>query len=268
MEFHKYADLFPLLTGEEFDALVEDIKENGLIEPIYLYQNQILDGRNRWKACEAAGVEPVFNEYNGSDPLSFAVSLNIKRRHLNASQLAMLGAALMPMLQAEAAARKAGARWKENVDQANLPGQARDIAAKMVGLKAERYIDYAVTITEKAPELADDVRAGTMPIGQAYEIAKASGQEAVRKDIAKQVREKHATVAATRTIVAQKTGKTVPAQTPQEKRELEGMSAWQWGLKELRKLISTLDKKTATMVKKNLEDTLKKIDSRLADLEE
>ena len=268
MDFHKYADLFPLLTGEEFDALVEDIKENGLIEPIYLYQNQILDGRNRWKACGVAGVEPAFSEYKGNDPLTFAVSLNIKRRHLNPSQLAMLGAALMPLLQAEATERKGKAAAGE--DMAKLPylGTSRDQAAKMVGLKAARYIDYAVTITEDAPELVDAVRAGDMPIGQAREIAKASDQEAVRKDIAKQVREKHATVAATRTIVAQKTGKTVPAQTPQEKRELDGMSAWQWGLKELRKLISTLDKKTANMVKKNLEDTLKKIDSRLADLEE
>jgi ParB-like chromosome segregation protein Spo0J len=71
LKAHPYADIFPLLEGEPFDNLVADIKANGLLQPITICENQILDGRNRLHACEAAEIEPRFVEYNGDDPLSF-----------------------------------------------------------------------------------------------------------------------------------------------------------------------------------------------------
>jgi ParB-like chromosome segregation protein Spo0J len=47
LTFHEYANLFPLLEGERFDALCADIEKNGLNEPIVVLKHQILDGRNR-----------------------------------------------------------------------------------------------------------------------------------------------------------------------------------------------------------------------------
>jgi hypothetical protein len=85
MEYHQLASLFPLIDGAEFDDLVADINEFGLREPIVTFENRILDGRNRFRACVAAGVEPIFTDYEGDDPISFVVSLNLRRRHLNES---------------------------------------------------------------------------------------------------------------------------------------------------------------------------------------
>jgi hypothetical protein len=51
LTFHPLANVFPLLEGEELDALVADIQASGLCEPVWLYEDQILDGRNRYCAC-------------------------------------------------------------------------------------------------------------------------------------------------------------------------------------------------------------------------
>jgi hypothetical protein len=88
LTFHPLAELFPLMEGGEFDALVADIKANGLCEPITLLDGKILDGRNRYRACLAAGVEPDIIKGDGAidDPAAYIISANIRRRHLSAEQ--------------------------------------------------------------------------------------------------------------------------------------------------------------------------------------
>src|SRR5262249_23359378 len=77
-----------VMEGEDFDDLVADIKANGQHEPIVLYDGMILDGRNRYRACLAAGVAPDFINSDGwiDDPAAFVISANIHRRHLSAEE--------------------------------------------------------------------------------------------------------------------------------------------------------------------------------------
>jgi ParB-like chromosome segregation protein Spo0J len=95
IEFHPLAELFPLMDGAEFDALVADISEHGLREPIILHEDKILDGRNRYRACEAAEIEPIYQDWLPEGTAhAFVVSKNLRRRHLSESQRAMIAAKL------------------------------------------------------------------------------------------------------------------------------------------------------------------------------
>ena len=95
LTFHRHADRMPMMGDEEFDQLVENIKEIGLQNPIVLYEGQILDGRNRYLACIKAGVPPKSVEFDGEDPIAFVHAVNVHRRHLTVEQKLDLVAKLL-----------------------------------------------------------------------------------------------------------------------------------------------------------------------------
>jgi hypothetical protein len=90
VRWHPYADIFPWIDGPAFKELVEDVRQNGVLEPIVFLDGAILDGRNRYMAAREAGVEYPRVEYTGDDPLGFVISHNLTRRHLDAGQRAMV----------------------------------------------------------------------------------------------------------------------------------------------------------------------------------
>jgi hypothetical protein len=77
LEYHELANMFPMLDSMEVYTLAMDIREHGQREPIVLFEGKILDGRNRYVACQIACAKPIFKEYSGTDPISYVVSLNL-----------------------------------------------------------------------------------------------------------------------------------------------------------------------------------------------
>lgn len=177
MRFHALANLFPLLEGREFDELVADIKTNGLHEPIWIYQGEILDGRNRYRACIAGGVEVRTREYMGDSPVAFVWSLNGTRRQLNKSQLAMIAVKMLEPLKAEAKKRQ-GARTDLNIptvpEGSGESGEAVAQAAALVGLGATS-VYQAKAVIDRAPELAKQVESGKISVNKAHKIMKRDG---------------------------------------------------------------------------------------------
>lgn len=171
---HPLADSFPLMTGDEFDALVADINERGLAHPIVLAPDEktIVDGRNRYRACVASGRDPVFtvlgSHYTEEMVIAKIVSENLRRRHLDTGQRALLGVEVKKAY-AEAARERQAAAGRSSApgrpaekDPAALPevkADARDQAAAAVGVSG-RSIDAAQRLTEEAPDLAEQVRSG------------------------------------------------------------------------------------------------------------
>lgn len=159
-KYHELANLFPLMDESQYSDLVADIKENGLVESIVLHEGKILDGRNRYNACNDAGVEPNFVEYEGEDALSYVISLNLNRRHLNESQRAMIGARLANM----------------KVGNPNLQsGKSAQLSNKDASDKlnvSERIIKSAKKVQKEGIEdLQKSVEAGKVSVSAASDIA-------------------------------------------------------------------------------------------------
>jgi len=91
---HPLAEIFPLMDGKTYQELKADIKQNGLQEPITLFEGKILDGRNRYRACLELGIEPKCLEFDGDyqKAQAWSVSLNLHRRHLTDQQRAIIAA--------------------------------------------------------------------------------------------------------------------------------------------------------------------------------
>ncbi len=92
---HPAAEAFPMLPDDELQALADDIKKNGLLLPIIVsHDDLIIDGRNRRRACELAGVKPRYETRLVQDVVAFVVATNLHRRHLTTQQRAAIAAEL------------------------------------------------------------------------------------------------------------------------------------------------------------------------------
>jgi protein gp37 len=197
-EVHPFADAFPLIDGDEFDQLVMDVKKNGLREPIVLNHDGtvLIDGRNRYRACEAAGSDQVYERLGAhyTEPmiLDLIVSKNMARRQLNAGQRALMALEYerfyAESVKAAEAARKAAAVGDDSARRGNAPSTStmadlpsrnewiepmarenrtsRDRAAKVVGTSG-RAVQQAKAVVRDAPDLAAKVRAGEIALDAA-----------------------------------------------------------------------------------------------------
>ena len=115
LEAHELATIFPSMENEEFDKLVDSIKDVGLLEPVTLYQGKILDGIHRVRACNRAGHRIEYRTYDGLDPVQFVLAKNMHRRSLTSQQRAAVALKAMT--------------WKPIGSGANTPGvSAKDMA--------------------------------------------------------------------------------------------------------------------------------------------
>jgi hypothetical protein len=88
LEPHEICLCFPAMTDAEFEALKTDIQRNGLRKKISLFEGQILDGKERYRACLAVGVEPEFETFAGDyeQAIAFCESVNIYRQNFTPDQ--------------------------------------------------------------------------------------------------------------------------------------------------------------------------------------
>jgi len=159
LEFHPLANIFPLIEGQAYSDLIADVSRHGVREPVWLYEGQILDGRNRWRAASVAGVPCETREYEGDDPAGFVISLNLHRRHLSESQRAMVAAKLANL---------------ENGQRASPIGEGsvtQAAAAEMLNV-GKRSVERAREVINEAPaQVISAVESGAVSVSLASQVA-------------------------------------------------------------------------------------------------
>jgi rubrerythrin len=183
-EAHAVAAIFPMLSEAGLRALADDIKANGQLHPIVLFENRVLDGRNRLAACAIAGVEPQFTVLKTcASPFQYTISTNLRRRQLDESQRAMAAAKSLPLmrpasLQKQQEAGATGGRGKKRNLVAGLPqglnSKARDQVAEMFDV-SPRLVQYAAAIhKDGCVELVAAVEGGRVKLWTAVPIVRLS----------------------------------------------------------------------------------------------
>ena len=190
---HPLADLIPPMSEEEYTRLRDDIKEQGLLEAITLYEGMILDGRHRYRACEEVGAGIATWEYDGDTPARYVITLNANRRHLTVTQRAAIALAAVGPYEKEARARQQEGQERGREAQkigsvpigthplANSPTKrATAEAAADVGVSG-RQVDRLKRVKAKDPDLYEKVTAGDVKISAADTIIQKRDESIVRR---------------------------------------------------------------------------------------
>lgn len=172
-QVHELAKFFPPMPGDEFSALCQDVKNNGLINPIMLKDDKILDGVNRAKACEKTGTRPKYEKFNGGDPLEYVISQNVLRRHLTTSQRAVLALELEKKFSEEPPLK--GADREKSIGAKSL-GKSLSTkqkdqtpagrAANAMHVRPD-IVYQAKRVAKAAPHMLKDIRDGKITVREA-----------------------------------------------------------------------------------------------------
>lgn len=186
-QYHEISNMFPMMQPDKLTELADDIKENGLHEPIVIYEGKILDGRNRYQACQIVGIDPKTETYSGDSPASYVVSLNLKRRQLTASQAAAVAVEYEPYFAKEAKQRQIR-KPANSVGNNLLPTKSKRDDNKRASRQAAKsvgagviYTSKAKSIKQKSPDVFEQLKSGKIDIKKAENILYKQS-EATKKD--------------------------------------------------------------------------------------
>jgi ParB-like chromosome segregation protein Spo0J len=161
-ELHPLCTLFPRMGGAEYEALKRDIATNGLSQPIIIHEGMILDGGNRYRACQEIGVEPLVAQFEGDNIVAFVLSANLHRRHMSAGQQA----AIVSSAQDWAKAQTVGKPKSGSVTGLEKDTVATRQAQSGASDKTQRMADQ---VAKANPELAKKVAHGEISLPKAHE---------------------------------------------------------------------------------------------------
>ena len=180
---------FPEMSKEHFNNLKNDIIINGYDKtfPVYLYEDKIIDGWNRYKACKELNIEPNFKEFKGDkkEAVVFILRTN-NRRDLTPYQRSIIALEYEPFFRAKAKEKQKGGQGGVLLSPTLAEAKPIDTRQEISKVAAVSHgtLDKVKKIQEKAPEeIKAKLSTGEVSINAAYkEIKKEEKKEAIQQE--------------------------------------------------------------------------------------
>lgn len=192
---HELCLIFPEMTADEFHKLKNDISGSGQLEPIVVWQNQILDGRHRYRACIELGIHPWIKQYDGPDsPADYVISVNLRRRHLTPNQQAAAYAAYCNYQPGGTGGNRYGSAEENSRNRPMDPSVDSNVitiadAAKKSGVSEKTMKRTNKVVKEGAPELTQAIVSGDINPRPAAELVEELPDHEDQKEVIRQVKE-------------------------------------------------------------------------------
>jgi len=190
-------NIYPEMKEEAYVSLKNDIEKNGydFKFPIWIYEDEIIDGWNRYKACKELGIIPTYEKFIGDETqvINFILRTN-NRRDLTTYQRTLLALEFEQMFREKAKKSKSEKvshfRNTGEVLQKSAKPDTRNELAKIAKVSHDT-ISKVKKIQEKAPEeVKQKLATGEVSINAAYkEIKKEEKKEERIQLINKQIEE-------------------------------------------------------------------------------
>jgi hypothetical protein len=195
---HPAMKLIPHMREHEFEELKEDIRQNGMKQPILFSGTQLLDGLHRyvaWKELKKKERMPQLR-FHGKDVVGEIISRNIHRRHLSDDQRAFIVTEARREAEEAAAASRKGARTDLVSKSTQGSGRTHEKLAETADVtpyKARQAIDVSKfgTPTEKAEVSAGAARLKDVAPKARNRAAKAGKRKAKPKKEVDKMSEKY-----------------------------------------------------------------------------
>ncbi|MEM4089978.1 MAG: ParB N-terminal domain-containing protein [Thermoplasmatales archaeon] len=226
---HRHQDLVLGMSNADYENLLNDIKRNGILQPIDItYDNIILDGHHRIRAAKELNIKEIevriFELVNINED-EYLISVALNRRHLTKGQKAMLALKHQKILSEKAvkeASKKANdvkyghvSVSTDAIETEKKAIDSRKIAAEKFKI-SERKLQQANTIPEKAPEIAEKVMEGSLNFIEATVLAK-QPKEIRNKAMNQKVEKPHKDMKAILKEINNETAISNPVPVPQGK---------------------------------------------------
>jgi hypothetical protein len=155
---HPAANMFTLLDDKDLAVLAEGIKTTGLLYPIVMLDDKVLDGRNRLAACRLAGVTPRFVEWDGSgqSPTEWVAATNSQRRDLTQSQRAVAALYVIKNAQPSEEVKQqfrdgSSRKWDHRIWVGNIVGVGRHYISDIEQIERWATMDSKCTQWDELP---------------------------------------------------------------------------------------------------------------------
>ncbi len=190
-EQHPYGQLIPKMKAKQFSDLQASIEANDLQMPIILFEGKVLDGWNRYTACNNINenqpdraVKIRYETFEGSpgQAMAFVLNANLNRRHLTEQDRIKVALKVRKEMQKLSGDDKPEGR----IDEA--AAKAAGVSTRTVGraAKVEKHGDKDITEAMEAgditPAAAEKLlKADKKKVREAVENVKKAGGKARRE---------------------------------------------------------------------------------------